>query len=307
MINAFQYISGAVSLSLLIITLGMGNLINTPPNSMPMYPYLKIMRPLNSVMATVGVFVGALVAGGTAILAVAGILPVLLAMLSVFFFMGAGNGLNDCMDAEVDAKNHPERPIPSGKISRKHALNFSILLFIVAGFLAAFINPYALAVELLATFFMISYEVSLKNRGFPGNLTIAFLTSALFLYGGAATGDMTNTVIFSMLAFLVSVGREIIKDIEDMEGDEGRKTLPMKIGKKRAKMVAAAFISGGVALSPLPYIISQVGISFIPLVAAADGIFIYAVVILPESEHRAQKMCKFGMLAALVAFVIGVI
>ena len=272
-----------------------------------MLSYLKIMRPLNSVMASVGVFVGALVAGGTTILTATGMLPVLLAMLSVFFFMGAGNSLNDYLDAEVDAKNHPERPIPSGKISRRSALIFSLLLFITAGILAVFINPYALAVELLATFFMISYEISLKNKGLPGNLTIAFLTSALFLYGGAATGDMTNTVIFSMLAFLVSVGREITKDIEDMEGDVGRKTLPMKIGKRKSGAVASAFIIGGVALSPLPYLLSQVSFPFIPAVLAADAIFIYAAVILRRNEHAGQKMCKVGMLVALVAFIIGVI
>lgn len=272
-----------------------------------MLSYLRIMRPLNSVMATVGVFVGALVAGGTAILTETGIMPVLIAMLSVFFFMGAGNSLNDYIDADVDTKNHPERPIPSGKISRKGALYFSVLLFIIASVLAVFINPYALAVELLATFFMVSYELSLKNRGLPGNLTIAFLTSALFLYGGAATGDMTNTIIFSMLAFLVSVGREITKDIEDMEGDIGRKTLPMQIGKKKSGTVASIFITGGVALSPLPYILSQVGILFIPTVLAADAIFIYAAVILRRDEHEGQRMCKLGMLVALAAFIIGVI
>jgi len=272
-----------------------------------MLSYLKIMRPLNSVMATLGVFVGALVAGGMTILTAAGMTPVLLAMLSVFFFMGAGNSLNDYLDADVDAKNHPERPIPAGKISRKSALNFSVLLFILAAALAVPINIYALAVELLATFFMVSYELSLKNRGLPGNLTIAFLTSALFLYGGAATGDMTNTIIFSMLAFLVSAGREVTKDIEDMEGDEGRKTLPMKIGKKKAGVLASIFIIGGVALSPLPYLLSQVGVLFIPTVLAADAIFIYAAVILRRDEHAGQKMCKVGMLVALVAFIIGVI
>lgn len=272
-----------------------------------MLSYLRIMRPLNAVMATLGVFAGALVAAGRTVLTVPGLMPVALAMLSVFFFMGAGNSLNDYLDAESDAKNHPERPIPSGRIKRKNALYFSVFLFIAAAIIAIFIDPFALTIELLATVFMVSYELSLKNRGLPGNLTIAFLTSALFLYGGAATGETKNTVIFSILAFLVSAGREITKDIEDMEGDKGRMTLPMKIGKGRSAMLASLFIISGVALSPLPYLLSQVNILFVPAVAAADVIFIYSAIILKQDEHRGQKMCKYGMLTALIAFILGVI
>ena len=276
-------------------------------NPAAMLSYLRIMRPLNSLMATVGVFAGALIASGRTVLTVTGFSPVVLAMMSVFLFMGAGNSLNDYLDAESDAKNHPERPIPSGRIRRKNALLFSIFLFIAAAIIAIFIGPYALAIELLATLFMVSYEASLKKKGLPGNLTIAFLTSALFLYGGAATGEMKNTVIFSILAFLVSAGREITKDIEDMEGDLGRETLPMKIGKRGAGTLASLFIISGVALSPLPFLLSQVNSLFVPAVAAADVIFIYSAIILKQDEHRGQKICKYGMLTALIAFIIGVI
>ena len=153
---------------------------------------------------------------------------------------------------------------------------------------------------------MVLYETMLKQRGFIGNITIAVLTGMVFLLGGSIVDHMENCIEIAGMAALVTVGREITKDIEDMEGDEGRHTLPMAIGKRNAGIVAAIFYIAGPILSVLPLIENSMGPLY-PVVFVADAMFIYAAIILFNDPHRSQKMAKYAMMVALVAFILGAV
>ena len=153
---------------------------------------------------------------------------------------------------------------------------------------------------------MVLYETMLKQRGFIGNITIAVLTGMVFLLGGSIVFHMENCIEVAGMAALVTVGREITKDIEDMEGDVGRHTLPMAIGKRNAGIVAAIFYIAGPVLSILPLIDHSMGPLY-PVVFVADAMFIYAAFILFNDPHRSQKMAKYAMMVALVAFILGAV
>jgi len=95
---------------------------------------------------------------------------------------------------------------------------------------------------------MVSYEAALKARGAPGNLVIAYLVGSLFLFAGVSVfrssiDPLVRTGILAALAFFTTLGREITKDIEDMRGDVDRRTLPHRIGPRRAGV--SAFGVGG--------------------------------------------------------------
>ena len=77
-----------------------------------MNPYVEIIRPGNVIMAIIAVILVAILAKSVDI-------PIILAMLAVFFAMSAGNVINDYFDYKIDLINKPQRPIPSGRISRQ--------------------------------------------------------------------------------------------------------------------------------------------------------------------------------------------
>src|SRR3989344_737409 len=101
-------------------------------NSMKMNPYILILRPLNGIMSIIAVYVGTLVAGALLVPS----LNLLLGMLVVFLVSGAGMIINDIFDIEIDRVNKPERPLPSGRITKKKAWAYSILLFIIGNVIA---------------------------------------------------------------------------------------------------------------------------------------------------------------------------
>jgi len=228
-----------------------------------------------------------------------------LGMIIVFSFTAGGNILNDYVDRRVDKINHPHRPIPSGKIAPKQALAYSGLMFSISLVVSLFIpNLLTKIIVVMALVLMISYEIKLKKLGLSGNMTIAALTGLVFIFSGSIYGSLVLPSILALLAGLATLGREIVKDIEDMRGDLDRNTLPMRIGKSRSGIIVAVVIISAVILSPIPYIYSMLPLSYLITVAFADIIFIYSLTLLKQ-PRRAQRTIKMAMGLALVAFLIG--
>ncbi len=273
---------------------------------------MEILRPLNSSMAFLGVLVGALIGATIGSIGNSGLwlYSIIPAGIVAGLYTGAGNALNDVYDSEVDKQNHPQRPIPSGRMSKKSAKGLAIGLFILGAALASMVNPVCLLIALFNGLMLVLYETHLKRQGLPGNITISYLAASLFLFGGAATIElgmdaMARTLMLAMLAFLATLGREIVKDIEDLKGDFDRVTLPRKIGVKRAGFIAACFFLMAVCLSPLPYILGLLPLPYLLVVLGSDSIFIYASIIILSDKRGSATAAKFAMLLALIAFIVG--
>ncbi|HKM13648.1 MAG TPA: UbiA family prenyltransferase [Candidatus Methanomethylophilaceae archaeon] len=281
-----------------------------------MNKYLRLFRFGNGLMGIIGVIVGAFIASGLNITDYW--ISISISCLIVFIFMAGGNAINDYIDRDIDKIAHPERPVPQGEIKPITAKNLGIsmmILSVLIGVLAQVSSFYfdfifwdfiSTIVVLIAALLMVSYELFLKQRGFIGNVTIALMTGMLFLLGGAVCNNAIVVVPIALMAILVNIGREIAKDIEDQASDEGRDTLPMRIGVRGAASVAAVFFIAGVALSVWPLLYGSMSDLYL-LVLAADAMFIYAAIIVFKSAHSAQKIAKIAMIIALLAFVIGVI
>jgi geranylgeranylglycerol-phosphate geranylgeranyltransferase len=284
-----------------------------------MEPRIELLRPLNAVMGGVAVGVGALVAAGMPLLRSGALPDVGLAMLVASLYTGAGNALNDYYDRRTDRVNHPDRPIPSGRIRPEHARKFSVAVFAAGMLLALFIgfprlNWLTLGLAALNSLLLAAYEIRLKARGFSGNLTVSWLTASLFLFGGAAAVPSAGATIFpapvlvlALLAFLASVGREIIKGIEDVAGDRDRRTLPRLVGPATAGRIAGLWTGLAVAFSPLPVYPLHVfrPEAYLTVVLLADAMFIYSVRVVFRNPGRASRAAKLAMLLALAAFLLG--
>ena len=278
-----------------------------------MHPALRLVRAGNLGVSFVGTLVGGLVARGAGI-SVPSILWLFLALagVSTALITAGGNVLNDLLDLEGDRVNHPDRPLVTGEISVGSARALAVILFVGGTLVAvpvAFSEPLVAAILAAAILLLVAYEFRFKRVGFLGNLVVAFLTGMVFLYGGAAAGNAVVLLPFAAMAFLATLSREVIKDMEDIAGDVTRSTFPKTYGMNAATGLARAAVVGGIVLSfvPLAWFValaSWVGIIYLVLVGAADAIFGVSIGYLPDRLHYEQTMSKVAMTVALFAFLV---
>ncbi len=274
---------------------------------------LRLLRAPNLAVSFVGTLVGGLVAfdARSGVPASLGALLVL-AGLSTACVTAAGNVLNDLRDREGDRTNHPDRPLVTGEVSVDLAEGLVLGLFVAGLFLVLpviAVEPTVGVILAAAVLALLGYEFRFKAQGLVGNLVVAFLTAMVFLYGGAVAGNAALVLPFAGMAFLATLSREVIKDMEDVRGDVGRTTLPMAYGLPVAGRVARGSVAAGVLLSvvPLAWFVSPtsaVGIIYMVLVGAADALFVVSVRYLPERLHYEQTLSKVAMTVALVAFLV---
>ena len=267
--------------------------------------FILIFRPGNCVMAAAAVFLAALICSSLETMADR-ILEIGMSVVVVLAFVAGANTLNDYRDRELDKVAHPMRPVPLGIITPKAALATAALLLGAALVLGWIISAWSFVIVITSLAVILAYELLLKSEGLVGNMAISWLTAALFLFGGAAVDGMELAWILAALAFFASLGREIIKDIQDVGGDAvSRKTLPMRIGVRNAGVLASAVLATAVILSPIPFLLSLVSAWYMPFVAVVDTVFIYGAMIHFADPEQGQKVIKLAMLTALLAFLFG--
>ncbi|MBU4535502.1 MAG: UbiA family prenyltransferase [Euryarchaeota archaeon] len=270
-----------------------------------MNAYLEILRPGNALMAVITIVLMVLISGNFNIDAI-------VACTIVFIATGAGNSINDYFDYKIDAINRPERPMPSGRISQKNAGIYSAVLFVVATLLGFLIGIIPGIIVLSSSLLMIYYAYSLKKMCLVGNITISFLTGLSFVLGGVVLGELLISFYLGIFAFLMTMAREIVKDMEDMEGDkkEGAHTLPLVKGKFFSARMAAFFVILASISSPILYFLGIFNLLYLVVLMGALGVFIKsAVSLLQDQSHDNTKnishQIKKGMAITFLAFALG--
>ena len=271
--------------------------------------YLHLIRPSNFMIAIASIFVACLLAGGTIDMLV----PIIAAALAGGVIGAGGMVINDLYDIEIDRINKPERPLPAGLISRKSALLTYVLLSVTGIFFNFFTSTAALIIALAAVPMIFAYSAYLKRTPLLGNLLVAFLTGLAFLYGGAAVGRIEATVMPAVFAFLINAGREVIKDMEDREGDAqlGARTLPIVYGMRTASIVATILLAAVIVATSIPYVTGMYGIRYYLLVnAGVNAVLLYVLWHLwrdqsPVTLHRLSVLLKYDMAVGLFAIYLG--
>ena len=269
--------------------------------------YLHLIRPGNAVMAAAGGATGLILAGGSTQLGL-----VLAATLPPLLLSGFGNVVNDLRDLELDRSAHPTRPLPAGRVRRAEAWALAGLLLVTGlawtqagGFPAfAFAGFNALLLGV--------YEARLKMTGLPGNVLVALLVGSTFLYGGVvATGRLPEAPMLLLLAgmaTLTNLAREVLKDVEDLDGDRGhRHTFPMRFGPGPARLLALALVNVALIASVLAFLRSPVDwwTPWLIILALADAVFLIGACWAWVDVGTAQRLLKLAMLIALAAFLSG--
>ena len=229
------------------------------------------------------------------------------ASLVAFFLMAGGNMMNDVFDADIDRVAHPSRAIPTGKFSKRFVLLWAVSFHVLAVFFAALINIYCLVFAVGGVVLLALYEISLKKYPGIGNLVIGALVGCVFLGVAAAIGRWKIISFLALLGTLINVAREMIKDVEDMEGDTDRLTFPRKYGVARTLHIAWGILALNIIISFLPYYPLRLfpGYLFLVLIIITNLVVLYSIRLSGRNAKRAQQLLKFAMLVALIAFLLG--
>jgi 4-hydroxybenzoate polyprenyltransferase len=201
-----------------------------------------------------------------------------LLVLSTVCITAAGYVINDYFDTHTDLLNKPRQVLVGTRIHRRFAMIFHVVLNVIGVGLGFYISfyvgmPFLGFVFLLVSGLLWFYSTTYKRQFIVGNLLVSVLTAlvplmvALFevpmlneAYREVLLKHQTNflyilywVLAFSFFAFLTNLMREIVKDMEDFEGDRayGRNSLPVVLGMKTSKIVVNVLI--GITLIGLGY------------------------------------------------------
>ena len=169
-----------------------------------------------------------------------------LLVLAALLVAAAGYIINDYYDVKIDAINRPDRLVVGRVLRRRHAMLAHLVLTGVGVGLALVLSWRLGGVTLGAAALLWGYSARFKRLPLVGNLSIATLTAALVLLPELQLLTGQKSVwLYALAAFLLTVVREIVKDIEDMRGDAAHdcRTLPLVWGVARSKWVAGLFLA----------------------------------------------------------------
>ncbi|HMP94770.1 MAG TPA: geranylgeranylglycerol-phosphate geranylgeranyltransferase, partial [Phnomibacter sp.] len=189
--------------------------------------------------------------------------------LSSVLIAGAGYIINDYFDINIDQINKPDKMVLERTISRRAAILWHLVLSVLGVLLGAFIsyklNNWLIApANLLCVMLLWIYSTTYKRKLLVGNLLISALTAWVILvllaaelpgwWGGALTEPLEVAsaarltriaMLYAGFAFIISLVREVVKDVEDIEGDRrlGCRTMPIVWGINASKIFAGTWLA----------------------------------------------------------------
>ena len=272
--------------------------------------FFTITRPVNSIVAGLAAIVAYLIATGS-------LIPETVFLFAIVAFItAAGNTMNDFFDADIDAVNRPDRPIPSGAVSRISARGFAITLFLAGILLSLFTNPICIGITIVNSLILIAYAAKLKRMPLPGNIAVAYLSASIFLFGGGFAGwdGLIHIIPIAAITFFAMLSRELLKAAEDVEGDRAGRadTVPLRIGIRKTTVFALISTVLAVMASFIPYV--WWGAWYLGGIIAVDIIVIIAALRSLHCEtpacvkaSKASSLLKAGMFASLIVFCLSAV
>ena len=269
---------------------------------------IEVARPHNMVAASACVLGGYYLSGGT------GFVAIVIPLLCTALVSGLGFLINDYCDARIDHVNKPQRPIPSGRVSRQFVFAVYVVGTIITTTFKVWLLPRPMLILLVA------WEVALyfyarkgKRMTLVGNVLVASMAASAFLGGAMLAGEYSLVFYAMVFAFLLVMGRELVKGAEDVAGDRdaGAMTVAVRIGAERSAVWAAVALCLCVIVAPVPTLIGDLsrlyglvmGLIVVPGLLVAT----HTVLCNPRRPafNRASWILKFEMFFGIVAVALG--
>lgn len=181
-----------------------------------------------------------------------------LLVLSTICIAAAGYIINDIYDVETDLVNRPDKVLIGKSISEKKANNLFIIFNVIGVLIGFYLSHLVGKSSFFALFVVISvllyvYASYLKRTLLVGNIVVSIVVALSLIIVGIfellpvitpqnqiAQINMFKVLLhYALFAFIINLIREMIKDIQDVDGDHksGMKTLPILIGRDRSRNI----------------------------------------------------------------------
>lgn len=259
-----------------------------------------------------------------------------LLVLSVVLIAAGGYVINDYFDVRIDNLNEPERVVLGKSIPVKRAIILHAALTatgILLGFLVSLkVGNFKLVfVHLLAGLLLWLYSARYKRKPLWGNMIIALVSSlvvlmvwlfeffampgkGIFIVNQAELTWVNRCILFvAGFSFMLTLVRELIKDMEDIEGDRryGCRTLPVVLGIRNVKWITVALL----VLSMIVMALVQRHLFAVHLDLTTYYFFVlqfmmgYAIFFLAKSKEKADfealsQLARIMMVAGILALQI---
>lgn len=233
---------------------------------------IGLVRPQNCLAAAGFVFLGAFLNGTYPSM------QLVAASIVVTTILAGCNMYNDGIDIEIDRINKSSRPLPSGLVSRQTAFYIAYSLIALGILVSLFLSFACTLFALICSGLGLLYSLRFKNTVMTGNVIVAFLSTSTLMYGGYLAEKPLQLLIVYVSIFLFMLAREIIKLIEDYEGDKAKqvKTLATVYGRDLSLRVSILLFALHLLVSLIPYwtlslsqwyLVIAIGTIYLPLIA----------------------------------------
>lgn len=256
---------------------------------------------------------------------ISGFYLLLITAASVFIAAG-GNIINDYFDLNIDKINKPHKLIVEKYISRRYAI-FLHLLLSLAGIMCSVFVAHRLNIlwlgmaNTIAVLLLFIYSASLKKKFLIGNILVSTLTAwvimvlalpeyEVLILDPQNKNEVFNKmfrlgILYASFSFVISVIREVIKDMEDVDGDRKYdcKTMPIVLGLNATKVFVAVWLIVLIAL----LIIAQIYVIrfgwWLSIIYAICGLIIPLCIVLKKT-FAAQSAANFHKLSSNIKLIM---
>lgn len=267
----------------------------------------KISRPLSTLSGALSVVLGGYVAGtgewGN----------IFLAALVTILISSSANAWNDYRDIEIDKINQPQRPLPSGMVSPRTAVIFTIVTALLSLVIAAFISWPAFIIVVISNILLYLYSWKLKSTVLLGNFTVALISAMSVVFGGIAAGNVDPTIWLAIIIFVAILSREILKTLADYDGDLREKchTVSTVWGRRVARIIFYILALATIGLMILPVIFGVYAPIYAYIVTFGVYPLIFYILVKVSRERtgaeleRLSQLMKYDFLIWFLAVIFG--
>lgn len=249
-------------------------------------PTLQLLRPANLVTAIADILAGMCIVS----FQWSGFSYIYLMIASVSLYAG-GVVLNDYFDREIDAKERPERPIPSGKVSKEFALLSGTILLLIGVSFSFLYSWKSFLVSLLICFFVILYDCYAKHHFVFGPLVMGVCRGLNLLLGMTSVSQIPELGFYLFILPVIYIaGITLVSQNEVLGGGKSKFIIAIVFfGFVFTVQLFLSYLNGNLLITS-PFVLIHSFLLFPPLFKTIQN---------PIPEH-VRKTVKMGVLSLIV-------
>lgn len=263
--------------------------------------YLEIIRFPLFPIPIVTTLSGVILAGGASI-SWKGYTALAIAMIGYF----GGMLKNDYFHSDTDALSNPQKPIPSGRVSRRKVFFFASSIYIVC-LLGGFLLNYKAGLMVAALIALSHiYNAMFKRKGILGSITLPLGIALMSVFGSVAVSGRIPEMVWYCFAgiFLFDFGAHIATTFKDIDQDRktGIVTTPIQIGVKPALALSTVATVASFVVMSMPYIRGMANANYLIWVALSIGtVIITRLPLLLKQDHDNGYLALKGSMIGAIA------